>query len=138
MDTKFTHKLTKSNKRRLEEQLNTLAKHIADRGVYVTAPNDNGFFDVVDYLRSAVIVYDIPTQSLADHLSSVLNNKHHFSSSYLQTHLNRYHKLTIDCVHYRHTLETTSDQFKQHLARTRLDDALVQLKLVGRYLTQDV
>lgn len=135
---KSTRKLTNFNKQQLAQQLDTLAKQVADRGVYIAASNSDGFYDVIDYLRDTVVVHDVPTQSLAEHLSTALNHKHHFSSSYLQTQLDRYHKLNNDCVHYRHTLETTTDQFKQHLARTRLDDALIQLKLLGADLAQTI
>lgn len=136
--TKSTPKLTSYNKQQLAQQLDLIAHQVAQRGVYLAVRNTAGYYDVVDYLREATVIHDVPNRSLADHLSVALNQRHYFSPSYLQTQLDRYHKLNNDCVHYRHTLDTTTDQFKQHLARTRLDDALIQLKLLGQDLVRGI
>lgn len=136
--TKSTRNLTKYNKQQLVQQLDSIAQHVADRGVYFAVPNANGFYDVIDYIREQTVVHDVPTKQLADHIGTALNQRQHFSPSYLRTLLDRYHKLINDCLHYRHTLASSTDHFKLYLAQTRLDDALIQLDQLGHDLTRRI
>ena len=45
-----------------------------------------------------------------------------------------HHKLSTDCMYYRHTIGNTKDEFRREVAITRLDIAIQQLKNVNREL----
>lgn len=138
MDTKSTHKLTKYNAKQLARQLDMLVQQVADRGVYVPVQNPQGYYDVVDYLRNEIMIADVPTHQLANHLSTALNQRRHFSPSYLQTQLDRFHKLSVDCEYYQHTALTSTDEFKVQLAQIRLDDAKMQIRMLSNDLVKSI
>lgn len=132
--TESTRKELNFNKYELAKKLERLTDKIIERGVYVIEKNNDGFYNLVEYTKKKVLLLDIPGYILANNLCNALNSRKSININFTQTMVGMHHKLSTDCMYYRHTIGNTKDEFRREVAITRLDIAIQQLKNVNREL----
>jgi hypothetical protein len=102
--------------------------------INVIEKNNDGFYNLVEYTKRKVLLLDIPGYILANNICNALNSKKSINLNFAQTIVGMHHKLSTDCMYYRHTIGTTKDEFRREVAITRLDITIQQLKNVNREL----
>ncbi len=132
--TESTRKELNFNKYELAKKLERLTDKIIERGVYVIEKNNDGFYNLVEYTKKKALLLDIPGYILANNICNALNSRKSINLNFAQTMIGMYHKLSTDCMYYRHTIGTTKDEFRREVVITRLDIAIQQLKNVNREL----
>lgn len=132
--TESIHKDLNLNKRELAKKLEALTDKIIERGVYVVEKNNDGFYNLLEYTKKQALVIDVPGYRLANNLCNSLNARRKINLTFAQTMIDMYHKLNMDCMYYRHTIENTKDDFKREVVITRLDIAVQQLKNINKEL----
>ena len=132
--TESTRKELNFNKYELAKKLERLTDKIIERGVYVIEKNNDGFYNLVEYTKKKALLLDIPGYILANNICNALNSRKSINLNLAQTMIGMYHKLSTDCMYYRHTIGTTKDEFRREVVITRLDIAIQQLKHVNREL----
>lgn len=132
--TESTRKELSFNKYELAKKLERLTDKIIERGVYVIEKNNDGFYNLVEYTKKKALLLDIPSYRLASNICNALNSRKGINLNFAQTMVAMYHKLSTDCMYYRHTIGTTKDEFRREVVITRLDIAIQQLKKVNREL----
>jgi len=132
--TESIHKEPSFNKHELAKKLERLTDKIIERGVYVVEKNNDGFYNLVEYTKKKALLIDVPGYKLANNICNALNARKKVNLSFTQNMIDMYHKLSNDCMYYRHTIGTTKDEFRRAVVVTRLDIAIQQLKNVNREL----
>jgi hypothetical protein len=132
--TESTRKELSFNKYELAKKLERLTDKIIERGVYVIEKNNDGFYNLVEYTKKKALLLDVPGYILANNICNALNSRKGINLNFAQTMIDTYHKLSTDCMYYRHTIGTTKDEFRREVVITRLDIAIQQLKNVNREL----
>lgn len=124
--------MNRINKYKLSNQLDQLADNVIKRGVYVIDKTGQST-NIVDYLKKQTVLTDIPTVEMANNICDQLNKlrikqkPNLFQAQHLIDYCNR---LNSDTICYRHTINTTRDDFKRDLVAVRLDSTLQTLKQV--------
>ncbi len=132
--TESTHKELRFNKYEIAKKLERLTDKIIERGVYVIEKNNDGFYNLVEYTKKKALLIDLPGYKLANNICNALNARKQVNIAFAQTMIDMYHKLSVDCIYYRHTISTTKDEFRREVVITRLDIAVQQLKNVNKEL----
>lgn len=121
-------KVNTEKKAEIAKKLNHIASNVAKKPVYVIS-RMNGNYNIVNYYNNNSVIRYIPSKSLAQYMCDAFNKKKTnkcFRS--IQQYVDTYSKHYYDCEFYKHTINTTNDEFKRSVTITRLDISIEYLK----------
>ena len=135
--TKSTHKKVKLNKKIIGKKLDKLASKVANIGIFVISfSKELGMYEIVEATTKRVALTYLPNKNLANALCVRLNQQkihqkqikdpNYFNNS--QSQINNYIDLKNECMLYRHTMNTTKDDFKFESTRHRLIETVEKQK----------
>lgn len=133
------------NKSELSSKLDTVAKNVANRGLFFTAKQKTSAYSVVDVKTKQPVFVDIISEDIADRIKLCLNrtpvkNIPKAIDSY-KLLLRRYDALLLkhytDMLVYSNTLDTSTDEIKLTVAESRLDLSTAKLEhLVNKLISK--
>lgn len=142
MATKFTHKPTNYNRKKLAEKLEDLSERVAARGIYVVRKNDYNEWDLYDYGRGQVIFDNLPNKHVAQRICDKYNSSSRKYSIVKQRTIRNLckeiSKHNMDCIYYVHTMQSTESYERYICMKTRIQFAKDKIKKLMQDLTSSL
>jgi len=114
------------NKQKLTKQLDTIAKNVAKKGVYVVTKKDDHFV-IQEHISKAIVASELPMKCVASYLCRLRNKGLAVSLGNkikLEGLITQYFRCRNDIMFYRHTIKTTKDFTKLQITEARLLDTI--------------
>ena len=118
--TKSIRKRKKFNKKALANKLDSLAKKVAKRNVYVVKKSDPGY-DIIDYVNKKTCVENVPFLNIAERACKSFNKSTEpVNGQHMQHHVDKYFNHYMDLQFYKYTIKTSEDKVKVFTAGVRM------------------
>lgn len=132
--TKSIRKRKKFNKKTLANKLDSLAKKVAKRNVYVVKKSDPGY-DIIDYVNKKTCVENVPFLNIAERACKSFNKSTEpVNGQHMQHHVDKYFKHYMDLQFYKYTIKTSEDKVKVFTAGVRMQTSLDMIKEAKKHL----
>jgi hypothetical protein len=124
------------NKSELSSKLDSVAKNVANRGLFFTTKQKTSTYSVIDVKTSKPVFVDIMSEDIAYRISACLNKTpiknlpgvipkyKYVLSQYDELLLKHYNDIMV----YSNTINTTTDEFRLMVAESRLELSTAILK----------
>lgn len=132
LSTKHTSKVPDYKRKQLERSLDKIVDKVSRRGIFVVSKNEQGLYDVINYLNQTPVLTGLPTRHHANQVCTRMNDSGYTWSRKrdIQRLLDQYAKLHLDCVFYIHTMCNTESDIKATVAENRLTASESRMKLI--------